>query len=74
MPTEDSDISPVFEFRDYHFRKEAWEDYQAWAGRAMEILRDHFERGARPQLVAALNESGFEAQRFFVAGPGWPEE
>ena len=43
-------------------------------GQVKQILRDHFERGARPQLVAALNESGFEAQRFFVVGPGWPEK
>jgi hypothetical protein len=37
-------------------------------------LRDTFERGARPRLVAALNASGFEIQRFFVVGPGWPVE
>ena len=41
-------------------------------------LRDKLEallgESGRPQLVAALDDQGMEATRFFVTGPGWPEQ
>lgn len=36
-------------------------------------MRSHFEQQTRPQLIAALDHSGDELARFFVAGNGWPE-
>lgn len=33
----------LVELRDYHFRRESWEEYRMWANDAMEILRDHFD-------------------------------
>jgi hypothetical protein len=41
-------------------------------------LRDKLEallgKYGRPQLVAALDDQGMEVNRFFVTGPGWPEQ
>jgi hypothetical protein len=35
-------------------------------------MQNHFDRGSRPQLVAALDSGGRELTRFFVVGNTWP--
>lgn len=33
----------IFEFRDYHYRRDLWHEYRAWSHRASEILADRFD-------------------------------
>lgn len=42
------------------------------SGQLLAELQVHFRDTERPQLVAALHDSGWERQRFFVTASGWP--
>ncbi len=33
----------LWEFRDYHYRRDLWDEYREWTGEAMRILRDRFD-------------------------------
>ncbi|MEH6569926.1 MAG: DUF1853 family protein [Halioglobus sp.] len=48
-------------------------DEQLGADDLLQTMLSHFEEQTRPQLVAALDQTGKELARFFVAGNGWPE-
>ncbi|MEP4485168.1 MAG: DUF1853 family protein [Halioglobus sp.] len=41
-------------------------------GEMMAALDAHFNTGSRPQLLAAMDETGWETERFFVVPDGWP--
>lgn len=41
-------------------------------GQLLARLAEQFERGQPPQLIAALDDSGAEVQRFFVTDNDWP--
>ena len=38
----------------------------------LRAMREHFDTDSRPRLVAALDDSGLELERFFVTGNDWP--
>lgn len=64
-----------------HLPKSQWlspaqnpsQDEQLGAQALVQTMQSHFEGQSRPQLVAALDHTGKELARFFVAGNGWPE-
>jgi hypothetical protein len=41
-------------------------------GELLAILYREMHRSPGPRLVAALDRSGAEIERFFVTGPDWP--
>ncbi|MEP0203049.1 MAG: DUF1853 family protein [Halioglobus sp.] len=49
-------------------------DNQCLSGQDMITALDaHFNTSTRPQLLAAMDENGWETERFFIVPDGWPE-